>query len=124
MRFLRQNQYVLLFLAVLVLSSVMVLREYEARAASHVQQRENFICAHERGSGQIEQRLYQRLIQDLPDLTDRALAEDLQRSTLLLDPKKPEQDNLVWKFYISVGNELRKRAQRRLARLEQEPEFK
>jgi hypothetical protein len=124
MRFLRQNQYVLLFLAVLVFSGIMVLREVQARDLAHVQRRENFLLAHDRADTTAEQRLYQLLIGDLPTLSDRALADDLQRTGLLFAGKKPEPENLVWKLNVSVGNELRQRAEQRLARQRQAGEFK
>ncbi len=122
MRFLRQNQFVLIFLGLLVLCGVMVLHELHMRESAHVERRENFLLAHERNLARPEQRLYQLLIQELPELSDRALANDLERSAMLLAATKPEPESLLWKFNISVGNELRKRAERRLAKLQQEPE--
>ncbi|SRR5258708_7007182 len=120
MRFVRQNQYVLVFLGLLVFCTIMVLREIEARESAHVQRREDFLFIHEHAQPQAEQRLYQRLIQEFPDLSDRTLADDLQRTGMLVEAKKQEPDNLVWKFHVSLGNELRKRAERRVARGQQE----
>ena len=60
--------------------------------------------------------LYTTLIEQLPALSDRSLADDLERTSMLVDPKSPDQDNLVWKYYVSVKRELEKRAENRLRR--------
>ena len=122
MRFLHKYQYLLLFLAVLVCCDILVLRQFQARDVAHVQRREDFLLLHERGETQAEQRLYQALVQELPQLSDRLLADDLQRTGLLVDAKKPEPNNLVWKFHITAGNELRKRAEQRVTPLLQAAE--
>jgi len=31
-----------------------------------------------------------------------------------VDVKTPQLDNLVWKYHVSVGNELKRRAEKRL----------
>ena len=116
MRFLRQNQYVLCFLAVLFFSSVMVVRQFIANQSAHVELREDFIFLHERAETKPQERLYQMLIQQLPALNEKALVEDLQRTSMLVDQKTPQLDNLIWKYQVSVKNELQKRADRRLAR--------
>jgi len=115
MRFLRTYQYAFLFLGVVVFSLVMVLREVIADQSAHVQRREDFLLLHERAEKPGAERLYQRLLQELPALNDRSLAEDLQRTAMVIDPKTPNLDNLVWKFHVSVRNELRRRAEHRLA---------
>jgi len=48
MRFLRQNQYVLLFMAVVVFSSVMVVRQFMANQSVHSERREDLILLQER----------------------------------------------------------------------------
>lgn len=116
MRFLRRNQYLFFFLAVLVLSCVMVVRQYLANQSAHVEMREDFILLQERNRPQACARLYQLLIQQLPRLGEKALVDDLQRTSMLVDAKSPQIDNLVWKYYVSVKNELEKRSDRRLAR--------
>jgi cell division protein FtsL len=117
MRFLRQNQYVLLFLAVLVFSSVMVVRQFLANQSAHSERREDLILLQERGDTKTSAWLYQRLIQELPELSERSLVEDLARTALLVDPKKPELENLVWKYYVSVKKELQRRAEHRIDRV-------
>jgi hypothetical protein len=116
MRFLRQYQYVLCFLGVVVFSLVMVFREFMADQSAHVERREDFLLLQERGQQDAAERFYERLIQELPQLSDRNLANDLQRTALFLGPKTNEIENLVWKFHVSVRNELRHRAEHRLAR--------
>src|SRR6266700_2733945 len=116
MRFFRRHQYLFCFLAVLFFSSVMVVRQVIANQSAHVELREDFILLHERGEAEPETRLYQLLIQQLPRLDDKALVEDLQRTAMLVDPKAAQLDNLIWKYQVSVKNELQKRSERRLAR--------
>jgi hypothetical protein len=122
MRFLRKYQYLLLFLAVLVCGDILVLRQYQARDAAHIQRREDFLLLHERGEAQAEQRLYQALVEELPQLSDRLIADDLQRTAMLVDAKKPEPNNLLWKFHVSAGKELRHRAEQRVVPLLQAAE--
>ncbi len=114
MRFFRQNTYPLLFLAVLVFSSVMVINQFLANQSAHSRRREDFIVLHERGDDKTAAWLYQRLIQELPGLNERSLVEDLSRTAMLVDPKKPEIENLAWKYYVSVKKELQRRADRRI----------
>ena len=114
MRFLRRNQFVLCSFAVLIFSSVMVVRQFIANEAAHVQMREDFLLLHDRPENESCERLYQLLIQQLPDLRDQTLADDLQRTAMLVDADSPELDNLVWKYHVSVKNELRKRSEQRL----------
>lgn len=117
MRFLRKYKFLLLFLAVLVCCDVLVLRQFRARDVAHVQQREDFLLLHERGETQAEQQVYVTLVGELPELSDRLLAEDLQRAAMVVEPNKAEPNNLVWKFYVTANNELRKRAAQRVTSL-------
>ena len=116
MRFLRRNQFLLLTVAVLALSGILVLRQFKANDAAHVSLREDFILLHERGQTQTCQHLYETLIRQLPDLSERTLVEDLQRTALMVDLKNPspDVDNPVWKYYISVKRELENRAEPRI----------
>jgi hypothetical protein len=117
MRFLRQNRHLLLFVAVLVFSSVMVVNQFLANQSAHSRRREDFITLHERGDARTSAWLYQRLIQELPELNERSLTEDLSRISMLVDPKKPEIENLVWKYFVSVKKELQRRADGRIDRV-------
>ncbi len=122
MRFLRRNQYALCFLALVVVCSVMVIRGVTAGQTAHVERREDFILLHSKGERGRAERLYQLLIQELPNLNDGVIADDLQRTAMLVDAKAPEPGNLLWKYHISLRNELENRAERRLARAQQESE--
>lgn len=115
MQFLRRNQHFLLTLAVLVLASVLVVNQFLARQSAHAKRLEDFILLHEQAETQLCERLYQRLIQELPQLSDRALVQDLQRTAMLVDAKIPQLDSLLWKYHVSVNNELKRRAEKRLA---------
>ena len=117
MRLLRQNQYPLLVLAVLILSSVLVVRQFVANQSAHIDRREDFILLSNRDEKKACAWLYQRLIQELPSLSDRSLIDDVVRTSLLIDPKKPDLENLVWKYYISVNKEFQRRAEARLSRV-------
>ena len=115
MQFLRRNRVALLTVAVLIFSSVMVVQQYAANQSIHTQQVEDFLLLHGRGEHATCEHLYQVLVQQLPQLNDRALVQDLQRTAMIVDLKTPQLDNLVWKYHVSVNNELRQRAEKRLA---------
>ncbi len=115
--FLRRYQYLLCFLAVLVLACAMVLRQFMANHSTHVQLREDFILLHERGETKACDGFYQQLIQELADLDERSLAEDLVRTSLMVDPKTPKVGDLVWKYHVSVKKELQRRSEQRLAHI-------
>ena len=114
MQFIRRNQYFLLTLAVLGLASVLAVRQFLVNESAHVRRLEDFILLHERGEAKLCERLYQRIVQELPVLSDQALVGDWQRTVQLVNPKTPQLDNLLWKYHVSVNNELRRRADKRL----------
>ena len=116
MRFFRRNQYLLLCLVVLFFSGVLVLWQFKANESAHTQRVENFLLAEENGDAKSGEQLYQRLIQELPGLSDQALVADLARTAMLIDPKAADTGSLVWKYHVSTRNELRKRAEQRLTR--------
>jgi hypothetical protein len=119
MQFLRRNRFALLTLAVLVFASVMVVQQYLDGQAAHTQRVEDFLQLHERGELKSCAHRYQVLIQELPRLNDRALVQDLQRTAMFVDLKTPGSDSLVWKYHVSVNNELKQRSHKRLAATEQ-----
>jgi len=94
----------------------MVLRQFLANQSAHAELREDFILLHERGEAEACAALYQELIQALASLGERSLVEDLQRTSLLVDPKAPDVANPLWKYHLSVKKELQKRSEQRLAR--------
>ena len=115
MQFLRRNRYALLTVAVLLFSSVMAVQQYLANHSAHTRQVEDFLLLHDRAEKTSCEHLYQILVQQLPRIDDRALVQDLQRTAMIVDIKTPQLDNLVWKYYVSVNNELKQRSEKRLA---------
>jgi len=114
MQFLRRNRYALLTVAVLIFSSVMVVQQYLDNQSAHAQQVEDFLLLQERGEAKPYEHLYQVLVQQLPHLCERDLVLDLQRTAMAVDIKTPQLDNLVWKYHVSVKNELKHRSEKRL----------
>jgi len=116
MRFLRQYRFVLLFLALLVFCSVMVLHQFNARQSKHVEMREAFILLHTRGYTNESQQLYQKLLLAMPKLSQKALLDDFQRTLLLVDPYSQQTNNLIWKYHWTVSNEIERKQQTMLER--------
>jgi hypothetical protein len=116
MRFLRQYRFVLLFLALLVFCSVMVLHQFNTRQSKHVEMREAFILLHTRGYTNESQQLYQKLLLAMPKLSQKALLDDFQRTLLLVDPYSQQTNNLIWKYHWTVSNEIERKQQSMLER--------
>jgi hypothetical protein len=114
MQFLRRNRFALLIVAVSFFSAVMVVQQHLANQSAHAQQVEDFLLLHERGETKPCEHLHQVLVQRLPHLNDRDLVQDLQRTAMVVDAKAPQMHNLVWKYHVSVRNELKHRAEKRL----------
>lgn len=116
MFFVRQYRLHLLFAAVLVFASVMVIRQFSVNLTSHQELREAFILLHSRGYDAKARKLYQRLLREISTLPNRVLLEDFQRTLTLVDPKRPDPNNLVWEYHWTVSNTLEKRAESSLQR--------
>lgn len=116
MRFLVECKFALLFAAVLTFCSVMVLRQARTNQSAHAELREAFIILQSRGYTNQAQRLYNRLLRDLQDISNRDLREDFQRTLTLVDPSIQQPQNLIWKYHWTVSNELEKRSEGSLAR--------
>jgi hypothetical protein len=116
MRFLRRNRYFLTFSVLLLFCGLMVLRQIENNQSAHTDLREAFILLQTKGYKNEAQRLFQRLLGDLEDLPNKALAEDFQRTLTLVDPSKQDPENLIWKYHWTVSNEMEKRSESTLAR--------
>ena len=114
MQFLRRNQYFLLTLAVLIFSSVMIIRQFVLNGSAHTQRVEDFILLHERDETRLTEQFYQILVQELPQLSDKALVDDLQRMAMVVDVHAAQPDSLLWKYQVSVGNELKRRSENRI----------
>lgn len=117
MQFLRRNRYPLLILAVLLLSAMLAVRQQQINSSSHARRVEDFLLLHDRNEATARDHIYQILIQELPRLGERDLVSDLERVAMIIDPKTPQMENLVWKYYVSVNNELRHRSEKRLQAL-------
>ncbi|MDB6027863.1 MAG: hypothetical protein JWM68_4086 [Verrucomicrobiales bacterium] len=111
MRYFSANRYQLIFLALLVLCSVMVVRQFEARKEQHVKMRESFLLLYTRGYKPQAENLYHKLINDAYKLSIEQLQNDSSRLLLLVDPGSTESNssNLIWNYYWTVNKELEKR---------------
>ena len=111
MRFLRRYKFALLFLALLVFCSVMVLAQVERNESKHVELREAFILLYSKGYTDKAQRLYDRLVRDLETESNQTLISDFQRTLQLVDPNSSHPENLVWRYHWTVSKELEKRSE-------------
>src|ERR1700746_2169972 len=116
MRFLRRYKFQLLFLAVVVFCSVMVLEQIDRNQSKHVELREAFILLYSKGYTDRAQRLYDRLLRELQDESNRTLYDDFQRTLQLVDPTSKHPENLIWRYHWTLSNELEKRSEGTLQR--------
>src|SRR5260370_10403603 len=116
MRFVRRHKFVLVFLVLLVLCSVMVIHQIDHNQSKHVELREAFILLYSKGYTDKAQRLYDRLMRDLETESNRILFDDYQRTLQLVDPTTQHTENLIWRYHWTVSNELEKRSESTLAR--------
>jgi hypothetical protein len=116
MRFLRRYRYFLTFSVLLFGCSLMVVRQFILNQSRHVELREAFILLHARGYTNETQRLFQKLLAELEGLPNGLVMQDYQRTLTLVDPAKPDQPNLVWRYHWTVSNELEKRSEHTLVK--------
>jgi hypothetical protein len=116
MRFLRRYRYFLIFSVLLFGCSLMVVRQFILNQSRHVELREAFILLHARGYTNETQRLFQKLLAELEGLPNGLVMQDYQRTLTLVDPAKPDQPNLVWRYHWTVSNELEKRSEHTLVK--------
>jgi uncharacterized protein YpbB len=116
MRFVLECKFALLFAAVVTFCSVMVLRQVTVNQSAHAELREAFIILHSRGYTNQTQRLYNRLLSHLQEISNKDLREDFQRTLTLVDPSVQQPNNPVWRYHWTVSNELEKRSEGSLAR--------
>jgi hypothetical protein len=109
MRFLRF--FGLAVVALAAFCSVMVVREFSLKNSRHAELRESLILLQAKGYPKEAERLYERLVFDLRHCPDKLLLEDWQRTGALIDPTKKNTDDLVWRYYTSVNNELNRRGE-------------
>jgi hypothetical protein len=106
----------LLVMLLLLAGSVAIIQRLHARQTRHVDIREAFILLHTRGYTNQANRLYQKLLNDLQNLSNKQLVDDFQRTLLLVDPSLNQPSNLLWKYHWTVSNEMDHRAESSLMR--------
>jgi len=116
MYFLKQYRFALLFLAVLVFCSVMVIHQLSARQSKHVDYREAFILLYTKGYTNEATLLYRQLLKDFEKLPDKALYEDFQRTLSVIDASSSNVDNLIYKYHWTVSKEMDRRSESNLMR--------
>jgi hypothetical protein len=116
MRNFRRYRYLFSFLTLLVFCSVMVINGLRAKQAKHIELREAFILLYTKGYKIEADRIYQRLLRDVPRISNKALLDDFQRTLLLVDPTAEQPENLIWKYHWTVSNELEQRAESTIKR--------
>lgn len=114
--FLRQYKFILLFLALLVFCSVMVIRQFRASDKHHIEIREAFVLLHTKGYTNEAQKLYRRLLRDLDTVSNTDLIEDFRRTMLLIDPHTYQPSNLIYNYHWTVSKELERRSESTLTR--------
>ncbi|MCX7872304.1 MAG: hypothetical protein N2487_03360 [Verrucomicrobiae bacterium] len=100
----------IVFFAVTLLCSVAVIRQMESNKSRHIELREAFILLHSRGYTNEAQKLFNKLLDEIPKLSDTQLIDDFQRTLNLVDPTIPHSSNLIWVYHWTVSNELEKRS--------------
>jgi hypothetical protein len=115
MLFLKRHRFALLCLAVTLLASILVVRQFLANESAHSTLREDLILLVEKGKNQEADHVYQKLVTRLSSTSDKALLDDLQRTGLLLDSKAQDPSGLVSKYHAAVKQYLEKRSEKRLA---------
>lgn len=100
----------------LVGCSVFVIRQLNAGQSRHVELREAFILLHTRGYTNQANRLYQHMLRDMQNISNKQLIDDFQRTLLVVDPAVSQPENLVWKYHWTVSNELERRSESTLLR--------
>ena len=118
MRFVRQYRFILLFFLLLIFCSVMVLHQIGVKQSKHAEIREAFILLHTRGYTNESRRLYQKLLLEMPTISNKQLLDDFQRTLLLVDPDPHTQqtNNYIWNYHWTVSNELDRRSESTLVR--------
>ena len=116
MRLFRGNRFALIFFVLLIFCSAMVVRQFMANQSRHDELREYFILLHSKGYKPEAERLFKRLMREVEGLPNKTLMDDYQRTLILVDPATPQPDNLIWKYHVTVSNELEKRSESTLLR--------
>jgi hypothetical protein len=111
MLFLREHKFTLLFLAVLVFCSVMVIRQRDQSRNRHSELREAMIVLETGGYTNEASRLYFRLWRDIAKMSNQQLVDDWRRTVTLVDPGVYQPSNSIYRYYWSVRTEMEKRSE-------------
>ena len=111
MRFFRGNRFALIFFLLLIFCSAMVVSQLMVNQSRHVELREYFILLCSKEYPEKAERLYKRLLRELEGLPNKTLMDDYQRTFMLVYPATQQPDNLIWKYHLTVRNELVKRSE-------------
>jgi hypothetical protein len=81
-----------------------------------VELREAMILLETGGYTNEADRLYLRLFDELPKLSNKSLIEDWQRTVILVDPSAHQPSNAIWRYYWTVRNEMERRSESTIQR--------
>ena len=109
MRFMRRHRFLVVFVALLVFCSLMVVRQVKANQSKHLELRDDFIRHCIKGYKPEAERLYILLLRDIEQLPDKTLIDDYRQTRQLVDPAVQQPENLIWKYCWTVKKELRTR---------------
>lgn len=111
MKLFRRFRYPLLFLAVLLFCSVMIVRQFRNNQSKHAERREAFILLFVKGYRTEADQLYRKLLAEVPTLSNRQLVEDFQRTLQVVNAvEKNESGNLIYNYHWEVSKQMEIRA--------------
>ena len=117
MRVIQRHRFLLLFLVVLVFSTVMIIRQFQinrtleaAHHEAHIERREAFILLCAKGYKDDADKLFGKLLKDVPELSIDQLVDDFQRTMLIVNPSEQHEESLIWRYHWTVSKQLELRA--------------
>jgi len=111
MNLFRRFRYMLLFLGVLLFCSVMIVRQFQHNVSRHVERREAFILLFVKGYRTEAQKLYERLLAEVPKMSNAELLDDFQRTLQVVNAvEKNESGNLIYNYHWEVSKQMEVRA--------------
>ncbi len=117
MRVIQRHRFLLLFLVVLVFSTVMIIRQFQinrtleaAHHQAHIERREAFILLSAKGYKDDADKLFGKLLKDVPELSIDQLVDDFQRTMLIVNPAEQHEESLIWRYHWTVSKQLEVRA--------------
>lgn len=111
MKLFRRFRYPLLFLLVLSFCSVMILRQARRAVPPHVDRREAFILLFVKGYRTEAEKLYERLLREVPELSNDQLLDDFQRTLQVVNAVDPNTTgNLIFNYHWEVSKQMEVRA--------------